>query len=94
MHRECTDCRRPFTRYDLAREESKGMEAERKALGLEGVLFRYYECPACGQADIFVDIAPLPGEEPGDFLRRRDELEEAVRQLPAEGVEVVVTAKG
>src|ERR1700730_4829450 len=54
MLRDCTHCHRPFEPQDLAREESKGMEAERKALGLRGVLFRYYVCPECGYADIFV----------------------------------------
>ena len=50
MIRECTQCHRPFTPKDLAKEESKGMEAERKARGLEGLLFRYYTCPACDRA--------------------------------------------
>ena len=68
------------------------MEAERKALGLEGVLFRYYTCPACGQADIFVDLGLLPGERQEDVLRRRA-LEEAVRGLRGEQVEVVLTER-
>jgi hypothetical protein len=78
---------------DLAREESRGMEAERKGLGLEGVLFRYYGCPACGGADIFVDVRPLPGEAPDDFRRRRADLEATVQQLHAEWVDVVLTPK-
>ena len=68
------------------------MEAERKALGLEGVLFRYYTCPACGQADIFVDLGLLPGERQEDVLRRRA-LEQAVRGLRGEQVEVVLTER-
>ena len=36
MLRVCSHCHRPFTRDDFVKEESKGMEAERKALGLEG----------------------------------------------------------
>src|SRR6266478_9462662 len=52
MLRDCAHCHRPFEPQDLAREESKGMEAERKALGLRGVLFRYYVCPECGYSDI------------------------------------------
>jgi hypothetical protein len=77
----------------MAREVSKGMEAERKALGLQGVLFRYYSCPACGQADIFVAVNPLPGEMPAEFVLRRQELEEAARGLHAEQVEVVLGAR-
>lgn len=69
------------------------MEAERKALGLVGVLFRYYGCPACGQADIFVDINPLPGEDGEAFLQRRQALEQAVRGLEGEQVEVVLSEK-
>jgi hypothetical protein len=46
----------------------------------------------CG-ADIFVDVNPLPGESPADFLRRRQELEEAARGLHAEQVEVVLGAR-
>ncbi len=90
MQRQCTQCHRPFTARDLAREESRGMEAERKSLGLQGVLFRYYNCPQCGHADIFVDLRPLPGEAPEDFRQRRDELEATVRQLQGERVEVVL----
>ena len=93
MYRSCTNCDRPFTASDLAKEVSKGMEAERKALGLEGVLFRYYGCPGCGQADIFVDISLLPGEDDEAFLRRRRGLEEAVRGLHGEQVEVVLNEK-
>jgi hypothetical protein len=77
--------RRPFAAGDLARDESKGMEAERRAAGLSGVRFLYYACPACGAADIFVDILPLDGESAEDFNRRRDEMEQVVRRLHAEG---------
>ena len=93
MLRECTDCHRPFTPQDLARAESKGMEAERKALGLQGVLFRYYTCPHCGQADIFVDVHSVEGESPEAFRQRRDELETTVRQLHSDHVDVVLTEK-
>ena len=93
MLRECTRCHRPFTPQDLARRESKGMEAERKALGLQGVLFRYYTCPQCGQADIFLDIHPLQGETSEAFRQRRDELEATVHQLHSDQVDVVVREK-
>jgi hypothetical protein len=93
MMRACTCCRKAFVPRELLREETKGMEAERKARGLEGVLFRYYVCSACGHADIFVDVHPVEGEADGDFRRRRDDLEESVRQLHAEGVEVVLVER-
>ena len=93
MIRECTSCHKPFTPRELAREESKNMEAERKAHGLQGFLFRYYTCERCGQADIFVDLRPLPGETDEDFRRRRDELETTVRQLHADRVDVVLVPK-
>jgi hypothetical protein len=93
MQRRCGHCGRTLTPADFSKEQSRGMEAERKALGLEGVLFRYYVCPACQHADIFVDLHPLPGEDDQAFRRRKEELEEAVRQLPTEGVEVVLVPR-
>lgn len=54
------------------------MEAERKSLGLRGLLFRYYSCAACGHADIFVVLYQLERESTEEFRQRRQELEEAV----------------
>jgi hypothetical protein len=93
MDRRCTNCERPFASQDLAKDVSKSMEGERKRLGLDGVLFRYYTCPSCGQADIFVDVATVPGETAEDFESRRRDLEETVRGLRAERVEVVLNDK-
>jgi DNA-directed RNA polymerase subunit RPC12/RpoP len=93
MQRRCAYCERPFEPKDLAKEESKGMEADRKRLGLEGVLFRYYSCPACGHGAIFVDVRPLEGELPEDFRERRRQLEAVVTELHAERVKVVVQEK-
>jgi hypothetical protein len=93
MLRQCSNCKKDFTPQELAREVSKGMEAERKALGLQGVLFRYYTCSACGTADIFVDVHPLEGESDEAFRLRRDELESAVRSVRGEGVDVVLVQK-
>jgi hypothetical protein len=90
MMRTCSHCQRPFTPQDLSKEESKGMEAERKALGLQGVLFRYYTCPACHYADIFLDVTRLKGETEDDYRRRRAELEATARNLHSERVEVVI----
>jgi len=93
MMRTCSHCQKAFTPQELSREDSKGLEAERKALGLEGVLFRYYSCSACGFADIFVDIRPLAGEADDAFRRRRDELEGSLRQLQGDRVEVVLVER-
>jgi hypothetical protein len=90
MLRECTRCRRPFTPPDLARDESRNMESERKAAGLQGVRFLYYHCPACGINDIFVDILPRAEESDDDFQRRRKEMEEVVRHLHSDQTEAVV----
>jgi hypothetical protein len=93
MRRECSHCHTPFRPQDLAREESKGMEAERKALGLQGVRFLYYTCGQCRYNDIFVDIHPLPEESPEEFQIRRDALEATVRELHGDHVDVVVVEK-
>jgi hypothetical protein len=66
------------------------MEADRRALGLEGVRFLYYTCPGCGQNEIFLDILRRDGESDEDFRRRRSELEAAVEQVHAERVQVVL----
>jgi hypothetical protein len=92
MNRDCTRCGHRFTPGDLAREESRNLEQERRAAGLEGVRFLYYHCPGCGTNDIFVDILPRPGESPKDFRARRDEMEAVVRGLPHDQAEAVVVA--
>ena len=88
--RECSHCHKPLSPQELVREVSKGMESERKALGLEGVRFLYYACSGCGYADIFVDVHAIAGETPKQFQQRRWELESTVRQLYAERVAVIV----
>jgi hypothetical protein len=93
MTRECSHCHRPFTPQDFIKEESKNMESDRKALGLEGVRFLYYTCPGCGYADIFLDIYRQDGETEEQFQQRTHALESAVRQVHAEEVEVVLTKR-
>jgi DNA-directed RNA polymerase subunit RPC12/RpoP len=93
MMRVCSQCHKLFTPPELAREESRGMEAERKALGLQGVLFRYYRCAACGQVDIFIDIHPLPEETDEAFRSRRQELEHVVKELHGDRVDLVLMEK-
>jgi hypothetical protein len=93
MTRFCAHCYREFTRADFIKEQSRGMEAERHAYGLEGVHFLYYRCPDCGFDDIFVDVHPLEGESDEDFRRRRDELDAAARRVDAPRVEIVLVER-
>jgi hypothetical protein len=93
MMRECSECHRSYTAQDFVKEESKGMDAERRALGLEGVRFLYYSCPDCSHADIFVDVLPVGGETEEEYRARRGELEAAVRQMHDEHVGVTLTEK-
>jgi hypothetical protein len=93
MHRECCQCHRPFTAKDFVKEESQEMEAQRKALGLEGVRFLYYSCPACGCADIFVDVHRLENETAEAYQQRRADLEAAVRQVRGQNTAVVLTER-
>jgi len=90
MMRECSQCRRTYTAQDFVKEESKGMEAERKALALEGVRFLYYTCPDCKHADIFVDVHPLEGESDEYYRASRSELEAADQELHAKNVGVTL----
>jgi hypothetical protein len=79
-----------LTGQDLAKCVSKYIESERKSWGVDGILFRCYVCPACGQESLFVDLHPLEGETPEAFRRRRDELEETIRQAPHGGVHIAL----
>ncbi len=90
MRRECTRCHRQFTPADLAKEESKGMESQRKASGLEGVRFLYYRCPDCAKDDIFVDILPRADETEENYRVRTNAMEDAARAMHSDSVEVVV----
>ena len=90
MMRQCTRCRRTFAPTDLAREESRGMEAERKAAGLVGVRFFYYRCHDCGTEDIFIDVVPRDGESPEDYTARHAAMLTAARGLHTEKTDVVV----
>ncbi len=94
MIRFCAHCGRQFSREDFVKEESQGMEADRRRWGLEGVRFLYYRCPACRFDDIFVDLLELPGEGAEEFRQRRDALEEAARRINAEQVEIVLVERG
>lgn len=93
MRRECTNCSRPFGRSDFVKDETKHMEAERRALGLEGVRFLYYRCPVCSCEDVFLDLIPLDGETEEQFSARRKSLEGRVQRLHGRDVEVVLTER-
>jgi hypothetical protein len=90
MQRECAACQRRFSPEDFVKEDSMNMEAERKALGLEGVRFLYYTCPNCGHDEIFLDLHHLHGESPEEFNLRRAELECAVGEVHSDDVAVVI----
>lgn len=91
--RECLNCHKPFSPVDLAKDVSKDIEAERKAQGVRGVLFRCYTCSHCGHENLFVDLHPLEGETSEEFKRRRDELEATIRQSAPSGVDVALIEK-
>ena len=93
MLRNCSRCMRLLSPQELCKEQSRALKAERKALGLEGVLFRYYECLRCGKADIFVDIHPLEGETAAEFNTRRDELDAVIRRLHGDEADVVLVER-
>jgi hypothetical protein len=90
MKRECSHCCRPFAARDFVKETSKSMEADRKRFGLDGVKFSYYLCPACGRADIFVDVHHQPGESFADFVQRKLALRAAAKKVHTEELDVVL----
>ena len=93
MIRLCPQCNRQFTPHDFYKEESRGMEAERRAFGLQGVRFLYYHCPDCQGDDIFIDLHPLENEAAQALEKRRIDLEAAVRSVRSRDVAVVITTK-
>ena len=90
MLRQCTRCDRAFVPSDLARDESRGMESERKEAGLLGVRFLYYRCHECGTEDIFIDVLPREGEAPEDYATRHAAMLTAARGMRADKTDVVV----
>src|SRR4051812_13220135 len=93
MIRECLHCQQIFSSTDLARSVSKGIEAERKSCGVQGMAFRCYACSHCGHENLFVDLHPLAGETAEEFQRRRDDVEASIRQTTQPGVHIAVVAK-
>ena len=93
MNRQCSHCGRIFTRDDFVKEESRSLEADRKAARLQGVHFFDYRCPACGNEDIFLDVVRLDGESAEEFEVRKAELEVTARGVRADRLEVVVVER-
>jgi hypothetical protein len=93
MNRRCSRCRWTFTRDDFVREESRNLEADRKATRLDGVHFYDYRCPACGNEDVFLDVVRLGGESAEEFEARKAELEATARLVRAERLGVVVVER-
>ena len=90
MQRECTHCHRPFTRLDFDKDESKCLEADRKATGVKGVHFLSYHCPDCDFEGVFVHVFPLEGETAEAYRSRKEGLEATARRVRAERIEVVI----
>ena len=90
MNRQCSRCRRTFTRDDFLRAESRNLEAERKEARLDGVHFFDYRCPACGNEDVFLDVVRLNRESAEAFKARKAELEATASRIRAERLGVVV----
>jgi hypothetical protein len=93
MNRQCSRCGRIFTRTDFVKEESRNLEAERKAARLQGVHFFDYRCPACGNEDLFLDVVRLDEESAEAFEARKAELEATARGVRAERLDIVVVER-
>ena len=90
MMRECHNCQQRFIPADLSKDVSKGIETRRKALGVQGILFRCYICHHCGHDNLFVDIHPLERETLEEFKFRREEMEATIRQSLQESADVTL----
>ena len=93
MMRKCLNCHRPFSPLDLAKEVSKDIEGDRKALGIHGMLVRCSTCSGCGHNNLFLDFRPLKGETPEEYKLRRDELEVTIKQNSQAGLEIALVEK-
>jgi ribosomal protein S27E len=93
MNRQCSRCGRIFTRSDFVREESRALEADRRAAQLQGVHFFDYRCPECRNEDVFLDVVRLEGESAAAYEARKAELEAKAREVRAEQLDVVVVER-
>ena len=93
MYRACSHCGKPFSASDLCKDVSKRLEAQRMALGVEGVLFRVYNCSRCNRDDLFVDVCSVPGESAEEYRARKDGLEDLIQDLPMTEADVVLAER-
>jgi hypothetical protein len=70
------------------------MEAERVALDLEGVCFRYYRCPRCGHDHVFLEVVPVLGESDKAFQDRRNALSAAAKEAQVNEATIFVVEQG
>ena len=79
--RKCIQCECRLGRDDLLKRESRGMEAARVSMGLDGLFFRYYSCPRCGRDHVFLEVVPLPGEADTEVASRKESLRQMVAEM-------------
>jgi hypothetical protein len=92
--RECVSCQRRLGEQDLLVRECLNMEEARVSSGLEGVRFRYYSCPRCGEDHVFLEVVPLPGETGQDVRGRKAALTRATGEVRAFRTRVLVVEAG
>jgi hypothetical protein len=88
--RVCNSCQRRLGHESLLDVQSERMEAARLSVGLEGVRFRYYTCPQCGQDHVFLEVVPLPDESCQDFVGRKAALAQIAQEVRALRTTIVV----
>lgn len=88
----CAECRCVLSDAHLLHQENKKMEAARRAYGLDGLHFHYFNCPRCGHDNVFLALTPIPGETREDLKARRALLESTVRSLGSHRTSVMVVA--
>jgi hypothetical protein len=92
--RVCLNCQRRLSHEDLLITESERMELARASVGLEGLSFRYYTCPRCGQDHVFLEVAQLPRESDQDFRRRQVTLAQAAQEVRVDRTTILVVEQG
>ena len=74
--------------------ENREMEEARRASGLEGLRFLYYNCPKCGHDNLFLEVAPVAGESNHEFRVRKKKLARVVHQLSVVSSTILVVEQG
>lgn len=92
--RVCCQCHRLLSHHDVLGRESQEMEAARRAGGLDGLRFLYYNCPQCGHDNIFLEVAQLPGETGQIFRERQKSLTRAVQEVGGVATTIRVVEQG